>query len=61
MDDGQARIWRYVLAHDSGMAPCPQDSKLTLSCCKPTIRKNARVGDWVIGFMPKKYGIGQVA
>jgi hypothetical protein len=55
------RIWRYVLAKDSGMAPCAQDGMLSLTCCKPMIRKNADLGDWVIGFVPKGIRRGHVA
>ncbi len=56
-----ARIWRYVLATDNGMAPCVQDGVLSLSCCKPKIRLWAQLGDWVIGFQPKRMGVGRVA
>lgn len=55
------RIWRYVLVSDNGMAPCVDGKVLTLTCCKPTIRRNAKNGDWVIGFVPKKLGCGLVA
>lgn len=55
------RVWRYVLATDRGYAPCIDDGLLTLCTCKPKIRAGAKVGDWVIGFMPKKLGIGRVA
>jgi hypothetical protein len=55
-----SRIWRYVLAADNGMAPCLQDGLLSLSCCKPLIRRSAQPGDWVIGYLPKglKRGLG---
>lgn len=55
------RIWRYVLATDAGMAPCVDNNMLTLSCCKPMIRKHAIPGDWVIAVAPKQCGIGRVA
>lgn len=55
------RIWRYVLAVDVGMAPCPQDGVLTLTCCKPLIRREAAVGDYVMGFLPKRFGRGRLA
>ena len=54
-------IWRYVLAHDSGWAPCIDEGALSLCCCKPIIRANAQIGDWVVGFMPKRFGLGLVA
>lgn len=56
-----SRIWRYVLAHDTGMAPCLEGGTLTLACCKPDIRRSARRGEWVIGFAPKATGHGRVA
>jgi hypothetical protein len=55
------RIWRYVLAADNGMAPCAQDGVLTLTCCKPLIRREAAVGDYVMGFLPKRFGRGRLA
>jgi hypothetical protein len=54
------RIWRYSLTADNGMAPCADRGKLSLSCCKPMIRRNACVGDWVIGFVPRRINDGQV-
>ena len=54
-----SRIWRYVLANDNGMAPCPQGGVLSLACCKPQIRRAAQPGDWVIGFLPKNKGRDQ--
>jgi hypothetical protein len=47
-----ARIYRYILTHDHGVAPCPQGGTITLATCKPVIRRCASVGDWVIGFRP---------
>lgn len=46
------RIYRYVLAHDGGMAPNPRGELLTLATCKPEIRKHAREGDWVVANFP---------
>lgn len=46
------RIFRYILAHDSGMAPCIDNDLITLATCKPQVRRSARKGDWVLGFMP---------
>ncbi|MBB5207903.1 hypothetical protein [Chiayiivirga flava] len=43
------RIYSYVVRYDSGFAPNPFYGLCTLATCKPTIRKNAKVGDWVIG------------
>ena len=46
------RIFRYILAHDSGMAPCVGNGLLTLATCKPGIRSSAKIGDWIIGCRP---------
>lgn len=55
------RIWRYTLKNDTGFAPCIDDGILTLTCCKPFIRRHAKIGDWIIGYFPKKLGSGRVA
>jgi hypothetical protein len=38
-----------VVARDFGFAPNPFHGFCTLATCKPRIRSNAEVGDWVIG------------
>jgi hypothetical protein len=55
------RIWRYVLSNDNGIAPCAQDGIVSLCCCKPMIRRGAALGDWVVGFAPKRRGMGRVS
>ena len=50
------RLFSYIVAHDSGFAPCVTANMCTLACCKPKIRKNAHEGDWVLGTTPKKHG-----
>ena len=50
------RVFRYVLKHDHGFAPCFDDGVCTLGCCKPNIRRSAVVGDWILGFAPRKKG-----
>ena len=49
-----SRIWRYSLVHDNGMAPCATEAMLSLSCCKPMIRRHAKAGEWVVGFVPRR-------
>ncbi len=39
----------YVVARDFGFAPNPFYGVCTLATCKPSIRRGAAVGDWVIG------------
>ena len=46
------RLYRYIIADDLGIAPCPAAGLVTLATCKPVIRRTARVGDWVLGFRP---------
>jgi len=42
-------IYSYVIKRDYGFAPNPFFGYCTLATCKPKIRKNAKIGDWVIG------------
>lgn len=43
------KVYSYIVADDFGFAPNPFHGFCTLACCKPDIRKGARVGDLVIG------------
>jgi len=47
-------LFSYVVARDFGFAPNPFNGICTLATCKPIIRKQAQVGDWVIGTGAKK-------
>ena len=56
-----SRAYSYVVAIDlvapcgtTGMAPCVKDGLLSLALCKPNIRKSAKVGDVIIGYLPVK-------
>ncbi len=42
-------IFIYKLTADNGGAPCVINDLLSLSICKPRIRKSAKKGDWIIG------------
>ncbi|MEC5205495.1 hypothetical protein QF022_000451 [Vogesella perlucida] len=44
-----ARIHSYVVRYDSGFAPNPFYDYCTLATCKPSIRRGAEIGDWVVG------------
>jgi hypothetical protein len=59
-DPAMRRIWRYALVTDNGMAPCLEKGILSLCLCKPTIRKSGRIGEWVVGFVPKRINDGRV-
>ncbi|MEG4065437.1 Nmad2 family putative nucleotide modification protein [Microcoleus sp. SVA1_A1] len=44
-----SNIYMYVVDRDFGFAPNPFHGYCTLATCKPKIRNNAEVEDWVIG------------
>ena len=46
------RLYSYTLAVDDGAAPNPYGDSLTLTICKPGIRRTSRVGDWIVGLGP---------
>ncbi len=43
------RVYLYVITRDYGFAPNPFHGFCTLATCKPLIRKNAQIGDYIIG------------
>jgi len=43
------RIYRYVVRYDAGAAPNPYGGCCSLAICKPSIRKTAQRGDWIVG------------
>lgn len=43
------RLFSYVIDHDVGFAPNPFGGLCTLAACKPMIRNQAHIGDYVIG------------
>lgn len=43
------KVYSYVLKRDFGFAPNPFYGCCTLATCKPKIRKNAKIGDIIIG------------
>lgn len=43
------KLYSYVVARDFGFAPNPFFAFCTLATCKPMIRAQASVGDWVVG------------
>lgn len=43
------KLYSYVVDIDTGFAPNPHHGYSTLACCKPEIRKSAKVGDLIIG------------
>ncbi len=43
------RLFSYVVVTDIGFSPNPFHGYLTLACCKPKIRKSAKIGSWIVG------------
>ncbi len=43
------KLLSYVVRYDSGFAPNPFYGYCTLATCKPSVRKGASVGDWIVG------------
>lgn len=43
------KLYSYVVADDTGFSPNPYHGFCTLACCKPRIRGDAHIGDYVIG------------
>jgi hypothetical protein len=54
------RLYSYIVAHDTGFAPNPFWGYCTLATCKPSIRRVALPGDWIVGLQPKASGHGVV-
>ena len=52
------QLFRYILKDDNGMAPCVEGGIMTLATCKPKIRRSAKMGDWIAGFMPRRHKQG---
>ncbi len=49
-----ANVYLYAVSYDLGFAPNPFGGVCSLSCCKPEIRRLAKLGDWVIGLTGTK-------
>ncbi len=50
-------LFSYIVRYDSGFAPNPFHGYCTLATCKPTIRDNAKIGDWIVGTGSNAQGI----
>jgi len=46
-------LFIYPISRDLGFAPNPFHGVCTLATCKPKIRKNAKINDWVMGIAGK--------
>ena len=50
------RLLSYVVTHDTGFSPNPFWGYCTLANCKPSIRRTAKIGDWIVGLSPRGSG-----
>lgn len=46
-------LYSYTVRVDDGAALNPYGGVCTFTICKPTIRRTAKVGDWIVGLGPK--------
>lgn len=51
-------IYSYKLTTDNGSAPCADNGLLSLTICKPMIRKKCKLNDYVIGISSKNMKLG---
>src|SRR5215218_1442444 len=42
-------LYSYIVREDHGFAPNPYGGVLSVTCCKPVIRRKAQVGDYIAG------------
>ncbi|MYF45725.1 MAG: hypothetical protein F4223_04670 [Rhodobacteraceae bacterium] len=50
-------LYSYIVAYDSGFAPNPFNGFCTLATCKPDIRKNVTINDWIVGTGSNRRGV----
>lgn len=56
-----ATLYTYCIPTDDGAAPNPFWGTCTLVICKPAIRRNAQVGDWIVGTGSVNSPIGDIS
>lgn len=47
-------VHTYAVSYDLGFAPNPFGGLCSLACCKPEIRRTAKLGDWIVGLTGTK-------
>lgn len=55
------RLFTYIIPVDDGAAPNPFNGMCTLAICKPSIRRVAKKGDWVVGLGSKNAPSGDLS
>lgn len=53
MNTLENKLYSYKMTHDTRFAPNPLFGVLTLATCKPAIRRNTEVGNWIAGWTSK--------
>ena len=43
------KLYSYKMRHDTRFAPNPLFGVLTLATCKPSMRRNMQIGNWIAG------------
>ena len=51
------KLFTYCLRRDTGAAPNPFGGYCTLALTKPVLRRNAEVGDWIVGLASGESGL----
>lgn len=54
METQENKLYSYKMTHDTRFAPNPLFGVLTLATCKPALRRNTGVGNWIAGWISKK-------
>lgn len=49
----QYKLYSYKMKHDNRFAPNPLFGVLTLATCKPAMRRNTKIGNWIAGWTSK--------
>ena len=55
------KLYSYCLRSDNGAAPNPYWNICTLVICKPSIRRTAEIGDWIVGLGSANSPIGDIS
>lgn len=53
MKTQENKLYSYKMKHDTRFAPNPLFGVLTLATCKPKMRINTKVGNWIAGWTSK--------
>ena len=48
------KLYSYKMKHDNRFAPNPLFGVLTLATCKPAMRRNTKIGNWIAGWTSKQ-------